>query len=723
MNVERIDVGLTERLLDLLFGHDKDREDADVATPDESEPELYEEDIPDTLDLGWRYSEGRNEFQMAKMDRKDRATHMYVIGATGSGKTKFLEFLIQQDVRDRSGFAVIDPHGDLIDDIKGFLANEYDRAELSERVVLIDPAGKDTTVTFNPLERLPGTTVAEEVNEVISSFRKIWSDSWGARMEDLMRNSMIALGEAGYTLVDLPLFLSRRKFREIVLKTVTHPVVIEYFTRFEAMTDRAQVTWTEPVMNKVNALFSDDRIRLMFSSPRSSFNVRGIIDSKAILLIKLDKGKLRESADLLGSLFMSKIQMAAFSRGDLPQRKRTPFYLYIDEFQNFATESFAIILSEARKYGLSLIMAHQTLAQIPDELRSLILGNAGIQVFFRINRHDASLLAKESFTFSGHDIGGVRSMKPVYWSIGDIWEQKTEELQTLQPRFSYVKHKVKGGLILIQTADVEDPWRTASMDEDDFGNFIASLPIGAKYLRPRAELLNEVKARHDRVHGELQKKDDGKMPVEAKPAPVEKQAVEPQPPSEKPVRAKGKQAPAPGFESVSTQKGETQHRYLQSLIKKMAESKGYKATIEALTADGKGRVDVLLEKGDERIACEISVSTDESHELDNIKKCLSSGYGEVVVCTDERKKLEKIKKLVTDAVEADDLPKVLFFAPEELMSYLAAKEAKDVFEEKKIKGYNVKVKHPGGTPSDLSEKSRTIADVILKSVRRLKKDT
>ncbi len=714
-------MGFVSRLLDLLFGEGRNGQDDGTTKPSDSELTLQNENIPGTIDLGWRYSEGRNEFQMAKVDRKDRSTHMYVIGATGSGKTKFLESLIQQDIMERTGFAVIDPHGDLIEDIKGFLATRYDRAELSERVILIDPAGKDSTVTFNPLEKLPGSTVAEEVNEVISSFRKIWSDSWGARMEDLMRNSMIALGETGFTLVDLPLFLSRRKFRELVLKKVTHPVAIEYFARFEAMTDRAQVTWTEPVMNKVNALFSDERIRLMFSAPKSSFNIRGIIDSKAILLVKLDKGKLRESADLLGSLIMSKIQMAAFSRGDLPQRKRTPFYLYIDEFQNFATESFAIILSEARKYGLSLIMAHQTLAQIPEELRSLILGNAGLQVFFRINRHDASLLAKESFTFSGREVKGVHSMKSVYWGVGELLEQKTEELQSLPPRFSYVKHKVKGGIILIQTAEIEDPWVAASMEEEEFERFVEGLPIGEKYLRSRVELSNSVKERQKKIHDDIRTTEvERRKTIESEPKPVAKQTAQPPPSHEEPVPVERKR-PA-SFVTTSGEKGETQHRYLQSLLKKMAESKGYKATLEALTADGKGRVDVLLEKGDESIACEISVSTDETHELDNIKKCLSSGYGEVVVCTDERRKLEKIKKLVSDSVEAQDLPKVLFFAPEELMSYLAAKGAKEVFEEKKIKGYNVKVKHPGGAPSDTSDKSRTIADVILKSIKRVKTD-
>lgn len=688
-------------------------------TEDSSEPQVHYEDIPGTLDLGWRYSEGRNEFQMAKVGYGDRATHMYVIGATGSGKTKFLESLIQQDINNRNGFGVIDPHGDLVEDIKGFLANSYDENELAERIILVDPTDEKFTVTFNPLERLPGVTVAEEVNELVASFRKVWSDSWGARMEDLMRNSMVALGEAGYTLVDLPVFLSRRAFREIVIKKMTHPVAIEYFMRFEAMTDRAQVTWTEPIMNKVNALLSDERIRQIFSAPRSSFNIRGIIDSKSILLIKLDKGKLKDSADLLGSLLMSKIQMAAFSRGDLPQRKRTPFYLYIDEFQNFATESFSLILSEARKYGLSLIMAHQTLAQIPDELRSLILGNAALQVVFRINRQDASLLAKESFTYSGREVKSFRSFSPVYWSYAEEWERKTEELQSLPPRFCYVKHKVRGGLILIQTAEIADPWVAAGMVEDEFEKYLESLLFGRKYLKSRDELSSLTKKRQDEIRGELRvKEDERRRNLEIKPIPVGKPTQEPIPTREEPVHAERKAVPP--IMDTAKEKSETQHRYLQNLVKKMAEGKGYRATIEARTPDGNGRVDVLLEKGNERIACEISVTTDEGHELENVRKCLSSGYSEVIVCSEDRRKLEKIKKLASNEFEVKDQPNILFFSPEELVSYFTGKGAKEVVEERRIKGYNVRVKHPGANEPEKTDKRRAVADVILKSFQRFK---
>jgi excisionase family DNA binding protein len=462
------------------------------------------DEMHDTLDLGWYWSENKDEFQMAKIAEEDRATHFYVTGATGTGKTKFLEYLIQQDIEKGNGFGVIDPHGDLIEDIKSFLTLNYDPTdeEITDRLIYVDPTDPDYTVTFNPLEKIPGVSVAEQANELISAFKKIWSDSWGVRMEDLMRNSLFALGEAGYTLIELPLFLSSRAFRRSVLEKVSHPIAQEYFKRFDTVTDRGQVTWVEPVMNKINAFFSDERIRQMFSSPQNSFNLREAMDDKKILLIKLDKGKLKDSADLLGSLLMAKIQMAAFSRSDIPSSKRVSFYLYIDEFQNFASESFSVVLSEARKYGLSLIMAHQTLSQIPTELRGLILGNTGIQVYFRLNRQDAQLLAKEAFEYSGHEVKGMSSFRPKYWSLGEEWELHIQELQTLSPRICYVKHKIEGGVIPIQTADVEQAWEVIGISEEEFLEILKKYPFGKKYLISREELKSQVAKRQELIKEE-----------------------------------------------------------------------------------------------------------------------------------------------------------------------------------------------------------------------------
>lgn len=482
-------------LWEKLFGtSDKNESVSLEVQPEDDMPGVTDKYIPNSLDLGWFYSEGKDEFQMAKIADKDRSTHMYVVGASGSGKTKFLEFLIRQDIEKGRGFGAIDAHGDLIEDIKAFLVLECLESErmarhIRERLVIVDPTDPKFTVTFNPLEILPNVNAAEQANELVAAFRKIWSDSWGVRMEDLMRNTLIVLSEAELTLAELPRFLTSRANRRSILANISHPIASEYFKRFETLTDRAQITWIEPVMNKLNAFFADERIRQMFSSSKSSFNLRDIMDKRKILLIKLDKGKLKDSADLLGSLFMAKIQMAAFSRSDIPQSKRIPFYLYIDEFQNYASDSFETILSEARKYGLSLIMAHQTLAQISTELRSLILGNTGLQVYFRVNRQDASLLAKEAFEYSGFEVKSSGMSGPRFWSLGEEWEKHTEELQKLSPRQCYVKHKIEGGLIRLYTVEIESGRELAGMNEEEFAGFAARLALGGRYLIDRQTLL------------------------------------------------------------------------------------------------------------------------------------------------------------------------------------------------------------------------------------------
>ncbi len=679
--------------------------------------------VMDTLDLGWYWSENKEEYQLAKIAQKDRATHLYVIGATGTGKTKFLEFLIQQDIEKGNGFGVIDPHGDLVEDIKGFLACRYkdygDKKEISEKVVLIDPTDPNFTVTFNPLEKIPGVSIAEQVNELIGAFKKIWSDSWGVRMEDLLRNSLISLGEAELTLAELSLFLTERAFREIVLEKVNNPIAKEYFKRFNTLTDRGKVTWIEPVMNKINAFFSDDRIRQIFSFKKSSFNILEIIEKKKYLIIKLDKGKLKGTADLLGSLFMAKIQMAAFSRSDIPQRKRTPFYLYIDEFQKFATESFLVILSEARKYGLCLIMAHQTLSQIPDELKSLILGNTGIQVYFRLNRHDAQLLAKEGFEYSGYEVKTVSSLRPIFWSYTEEWEHKIEELQSLPPRVCYVKHKVEGGIIPIRTVEIEPAWKVLGMKENKCFEFVNSLPFGRKYLVPRKKLATLLDQRHSLLKEEVEKRLAKKkklVPVSSKP-PLE----EIEKPVKEEVAISSKEVGIKEEVYLSKEKDKRQHTYLQSLIKQMAEEKGYRATVEQKTPDGTGRVDVSLERDGKRIACEISLTSTDKQELSNIKKCLLAGYKKIVLCSPEKRTLEKVKAYIWQKLKESDKERVLFFQPEELFSYLEEESAFEASKEERVKGYKVKVKyHPVGE-TEKRTKREAVGQVILQALRRLGK--
>ncbi len=474
----------------------KKRDEKDDANPDpeqesstESELEALEAKQNKTLNLGWHWSDKKKEHQMAKIREDDRKTHLYIVGASGTGKSKFLEFLIREDIEKGNGFGVIDPHGDAIEEMKGYLALSLPKDEIEERIVLIDPTDEKYTVFFNPLEKIEEVSSAEISAELVEAFKKIWWDAWGARMEDLIRNSFIALIEAEKTLVDLPLFLTDEDFRLDILDKVKHPITKQYFRRFDNLAPRTRDEWMESTLNKVNAFLSDDRIREMFQSKNSSFSLRKIMDSKNILLLKLDRGRLKENADLIGSLFMTKIKMAAFSRSDTPKEKRIPFYLYIDEFQNFATQTFIETLSEARKYGLSLIMAHQNLSQLPEDLQDSILSNCGIQIYFRTSRKDAEILAKESFETTGLEVKTYKlspeSIDHDFYTYSEEWEKYFQELQSLPNRFFWAKHKTEGGVILLQTPDVLPAYDVFEIGKEKYDNLLKEHLFGRKYLKER----------------------------------------------------------------------------------------------------------------------------------------------------------------------------------------------------------------------------------------------
>jgi hypothetical protein len=481
-------MGILERLF-------KRKKKGEPKVEEEIKEEPIRVDEENVVNLGWYWSENKQEWQLAKIRDEDRKIHFYIVGASGTGKSKFLEFLIRQDIAKGNGFGVIDPHGDLVEDVKGYLALTLPKEVLEERVVLIDPTDEKYTVAFNPLEKLEGVSSAEIAAELVEAFKKIWIDAWGARMEDLLRNTLIALIEAELTLDNLPRFLIDDDFRENVLERVTHPIAKKYFQRFNALAPRTREEWMESTLNKVNAFLSDDRIREIFSYQKSSFNLREIMDNKKILLIKLDRGRLKENGDLLGSLLMTKIRMAAFSRSDIPREKRVPFYLYIDEFQNFATEEFIDTLSEARKYGLVLIMAHQNLSQLPRQLQDSVLTNCGIQCYFRVCRRDAEILAKEAFETTGMEVKAVRFAGNYadydWFSYPEEWEKYIQELENLPNRCFFAKHKIEGGVLPLRTVDVLPAYEEFGIEKEDFERLMDEIVFGKKYLLERRQKAEE----------------------------------------------------------------------------------------------------------------------------------------------------------------------------------------------------------------------------------------
>jgi len=323
----------------------------------------------------------------------DRALHMYAIGKTGTGKSTLLKFLAIDDIYKGRGMAIVDPHGDLINDVL-----EYIPENRLDDVIYFSPADSKYPIGFNLLENTDPEYKNIIASGIVSVFKKIFGESWGPRLEYILRN--VVLGLLDYkkaTLLSVLRVLTDTKFRREVVATIDDPVIKDFFiNEFERYDQKFRTEAVAPIQNKVGQFLSSTTIRNIVGQEKSTLDVRKIMDEGKILLIDLSIGKIGEdNSTLLGSLMITKIQMAAMSRADLPKEKRTPFYLYVDEFQNFATDSFAVILSEARKYGLNLFVTNQYIAQMPENVANAVFGNVGTLITFRVGAKDAEFLNRE----------------------------------------------------------------------------------------------------------------------------------------------------------------------------------------------------------------------------------------------------------------------------------------------------------------------------------------
>ena len=323
----------------------------------------------------------------------DRRRHIYVIGKTGMGKTNLLENMIISDIRAGRGVAVVDPHGDLAEAVLNFIP-----ASRINDVIYFNPADADYPIAFNVMEHVDSKYRHLVASGLIGVFKKIWADSWGPRLEYLLRNVILALLEyPGSTLLGVPRMFIDKEYRKKVVSKVSDPVVKAFWVNeFTKYSSQFTVDAISPIQNKVGQFLSSSLVRNIISQTQSTINMRDIMDNKKIFIVNLAKGKIGEDySALLGAMLITKIQLAAMGRADIPEEERKDFYLYVDEFQNFATESFAGILSEARKYRLNLIVAHQYIGQLEEEVRDAIFGNVGTLISFRVGAADAEWLEKE----------------------------------------------------------------------------------------------------------------------------------------------------------------------------------------------------------------------------------------------------------------------------------------------------------------------------------------
>ena len=357
----------------------------------------------------------RNQLVKFGIKAADRRKHFYIIGKTGMGKSTLLENMAVQDIQAGRGVGIVDPHGEFAEKMLDFVPSHR-----INDVIYFNPADLDYPIAFNAIEKVDPEHRHLIASGLIGVFKKLWVDSWGPRLEYVLRNAILALLEyPGSTLLGVMRILIDKKYRSKVIERIADPVVKSFWVdEFSKYPDRFMAEAIAPIQNKVGQFLTSPLIRNIVGQSKSAIDIREVMDSQKILIMNLSKGKLGEdNSSLLGNMLITRIQLAAMSRVDMPEEERKDFYLFVDEFQNFATESFANILSEARKYRLDLTLAHQYITQMVEPVRDAVFGNVGTMVIFRIGAVDAEFIEKEfSPEFSVNDLVNL-GFKTIYLKL------------------------------------------------------------------------------------------------------------------------------------------------------------------------------------------------------------------------------------------------------------------------------------------------------------------
>jgi len=334
-----------------------------------------------------------NNFDKFGIKRDDRRRHLYTVGKSGSGKSKFLELLIKEDLEAGKGVGVLDPHGDLVDNVMEFIPKHR-----IKDVIYFDPADVNFPISFNPLESVEEEYKMQVTIGFIYIFKRLFGSNWTDRLEHVLRYTVLALLDSpNTTVLSILKMLTDKNYRQTIVSRIKDNVVKNFWvSEFAGWSEKFDAEAITPLLNKVGQFVATNMIRNIIGQPVNKIDIREVMDSQKILLMKVSKGLLgEENSSLMGSMIITKLYQAALSRADMKEEDRKDFYFYVDEFQNFATDTFAEILSEARKYRLNLTIAHQYMGQLSDMVQKTVFGNVGSIVSFRVGADDAGVLAEE----------------------------------------------------------------------------------------------------------------------------------------------------------------------------------------------------------------------------------------------------------------------------------------------------------------------------------------
>jgi len=582
-----------------------------------------------------------------RLSPDQRVRHTHIIGASGTGKSTLLLNLIRQDVENGEGIALLDPHGDLVDRILGIIP-----ANRIKDVVLLDPSDEQYSVGFNILSAHSDLEKNLLASDLVSVFQRL-STSWGDQMGSVLNNAILAFLESNRrcTLADLRRFLIEPAFRAEFLKSVGDPDVIYYWQKaFPQLSGNKSIG---PAVTRLETFLAPKPIRYMVSQTENRLNFTEIMDTGKIFLAKLSQGLLgKENSYLLGTLLVSKFQQLAMARQSQKIALRRNFWIYLDEFHNFITPSMAEILAGARKYGIGLVLAHQELRQLQrdSEVSSAVLSNPYTRICFRVGDDDARKLGDGFSFFKARDLQNLSTGE----AVARI--ERSDFDFNLSIPLPEEEHE-------LQMAGRREEVITASRE---------------KYATPRAEIEALLLQRHE---SEPQRERViPKCPAVEKLTPVPPNQEPPQvvltyTPVPPPVITPEPQSPLVSERKIPSAPGElgrggAQHKAIQKRIKQAAIALGFKSVIEKQVLDGQGSVDLLLERSDRTIACEISISTTIDHEFRNVSKCLKAGFPNVaVICLDDER-LEKIERAVSGSLGAEMTKNVIYYQPDEFVAHL-----------------------------------------------------
>ena len=634
-----------------------------------------------------------------KLTPEQRVRHLHIIGASGTGKSTLLFNLIRQDIENGEGIAVLDPHGDLVDRILGIIP-----ANRIGDVVLVDPSDEQFSVGFNILSAHSDLEKNLLASDLVSVFQRL-SVSWGDQMGSVLNNAILAFLESPRraTLADLRRFLIEPAFRADFLNTVDDPSLLYYWQKgFPQLSGNKSIG---PVLTRLQTFLTPKPISHMVSQSENRLDFGAMMDTGKIFLAKLSQGLLgKENSYLLGTLLVSKFQQLAMARQAQQIALRRNFWLYIDEFHNFISPSMGEILTGARKYRVGLILAHQELRQLQrdSEVASAVMSNPYTRIVFKVGDDDARKLADGFAFFEARDLQNLETGKAI------------ARIERADFDFN----------LSIPLPEEPDEQEARKRREE------VTTASREKYAVPRAEveaMLRRIWVAEQRPEKPFLKPAAAvEKPPPPKPAPVEPAAPIPPPlPEVPPSEAEPRAVSARKTPVLPADlgRGGAQHQAIQQRIKQAAEELGFRSLIEKQILDGKGSVDLLLERSDQTFACEISVSTTIDHEVGNVAKCLKAGFPTVAVICTEEDRLKKIAVAVTGSLGSEMAACVIYSQPDQFIAQLRTLRPpvqKMPEAPKTRRGYRIKRSASQLTPDEQKQREEAAIRSIAETMRKTK---